>query len=258
MNKKLKYKIIIGILFFIIIQLWIIYKLSIKRKPPPLIKAKIAIVLDDWGYNLDNFYILKDIHQPLTLAILPHLNYSQQIARLAKSADKELILHLPLEPKKSNDYLGWEKFTITVDMSEAKIKEILLKALENLELVKGVSNHMGSRATEDERTMSVIFKELKRRDLYFLDNYVTAGSICRKLANKLSLKFVVRDVFLDNEKNADYIKNQLKKLKNIALNKGKAVGVGHSHPLTLKVLKEEIPKIEKEGFEFVFLSELVK
>ena len=259
MNNNLKYRIIIGVLLFIIIvQLGLIYKLSIKKKPPILLKAKIAIVLDDWGYNLNNLETLERIRQPLTLAVLPHLVYSQRIGDFAIKIGKELILHLPLEPKRKNDYLGWEKTTITVDMSDEKIKEILFEALESLEGVKGVSNHMGSRATEDERVMGIIFKELKKRDLYFLDNRVTANSICEKLANKLSLKFISRDIFLDNEKNADYIKIQLKKLKALALNKGKVVGVGHSYSLTLKVLEEEIPKIEKEGFEFVFLSELIK
>ena len=259
MNNNLKYRIIIGVLLFIIIvQLGLIYKLSIKKKPPILLKAKIAIVLDDWGYNLNNLETLERIRQPLTLAVLPHLVYSQRIGDFARKINKEIILHLPLEPKRKNDYLGWEKTTITVDMSDEKIKEILFEALESLEGVKGVSNHMGSRATEDERVMGIIFKELKKRDLYFLDNRVTANSICEKLANKLSLKFISRDIFLDNEKNADYIKIQLKKLKALALNKGKVVGVGHSYSLTLKVLEEEIPKIEKEGFEFVFLSELIK
>jgi polysaccharide deacetylase 2 family uncharacterized protein YibQ len=259
MNKDLRYRVIIGILFFIIIvQAGLIYKLSIKKKPPVLIKAKIAIVLDDWGYNLNNLGVLEKIHQPLTIAILPHLAYSQRIADLAKKINKESILHLPLEPKRKNDYLGWEKATITVDMPDEKIKEILLEALENLKGIKGVSNHMGSLATEDERTMTIIFKELKKRDLYFLDNRVTANSICRKVANKLSLRFISRDIFLDNEKDADYIKRQLKKLKILALKKGEAIGVGHSHPLTLKVLEEEMPKVEKEGYKFVFLSELIK
>jgi len=262
MSKDLKYKVIIGVLFLIIlIQAQVIYRLSYKKKPAPpirVVKARIAIVLDDWGYNLNNLETLAEIRQPLTLAILPHLAYSQKTADFAKKINKEIILHLPLEPKKKNDYLGWEKSTITVEMPEEKIKEILTEALDNLAGIKGVSNHMGSRATEDERTMTIIFKELKKRNLYFLDSFVTAGSICRKLANKLSLKFIVRDIFLDNEKNADYIKTQLKKLKNIALKKGQAVGIGHNSPLSLTVLKEEIPKMEKEGFKFVFLSELTE
>jgi len=259
-----KYRLIIGILSLVIlIQLGIIVKLylSIKKQKvvvKPTYKAKIAIVLDDWGYNLDNLEILNQINYPLTLAILPHLKYSQDIANYASSFHKEIILHLPLQPKSSKEYAGWEKNTITVDMPEAEIQDILLKALESLKDIRGLSNHMGSRATEDERVMTIIFKELKKRELYFLDNKVSLNSVCSKVAKKLSLKFIIRDIFLDNQKNSHYIKSQLKKLKFIALKKGQAVGVGHADRTTLEVLKKEMPSLEKEGFKFVFLSELVR
>ena len=260
MDRDLRYKIIIGILFLIIfIQTGFILKLSFKKRPPyraPRIAARIAIVLDDWGYNLNSLEILKDIKQPLTLAILPHLEYSQAVAGFAKKIGKEAILHLPLEPK-IKDYQGWEKFTITTDMPEEKIREIVSGAVDNLGGIKGVSNHMGSKATENDRTMAIIFKELKKRGLYFLDSQVTPHSICEKVAHDLSLKFIKRDIFLDNKKDAYYIRNQLNKLKLQALKKGWAVGIGHDHRLTLEVLKEEISNMEKEGFKFVFLSELV-
>ncbi|MCM8791644.1 MAG: divergent polysaccharide deacetylase family protein [Candidatus Omnitrophica bacterium] len=262
MRNLIRYRIVGSILLLIIfIQAGFIWRFFFKKRLIgrfPVIKGEIVIVLDDWGYNLDNLEILKEIPQPLVLAILPHLEYSREISDFAKSIGKEVILHLPLEPKKSSDYLGWEKFTITVNMGEEEIKRIVSKAIINLGEVKGVSNHMGSRATEHEKTMNVIFKEIKKRGFYFLDNRVSGGSICRYLSKKLSLKFISRDIFLDNEKRIDYIKTQLNKLKIIALNKGHAVGVGHNRPLTLKILKEELPKIEKEGFKFVFLSELIK
>ncbi|MCM8782912.1 MAG: divergent polysaccharide deacetylase family protein [Candidatus Omnitrophica bacterium] len=260
MNRDIKYKLTIGILFsVIIVQMGFILSFYLKKiRPLRGISGRIAIVLDDWGYNLNNLEILKDIEYPITLAILPHLEYSEKIANFAKVIGKEIILHLPLEPKTKKDYIGWERFTITTDMPEKKIKEILSEAIDSLFGIKGVSNHMGSRATEDERTMTIIFKELKKRKLYFLDNLTSPNSVSRRIAERLSLKFIRRDIFLDNLRHLSYIKNQFKKLKIRALKKSWAVGIGHCDRITLEVLKEQMPMAEKEGFRFVFLSELIK
>jgi polysaccharide deacetylase 2 family uncharacterized protein YibQ len=37
-----------------------------------------------------------------------------------------------------------------------------------------------------------------------------------------------------------------------------AVGIGHVKPVTLEVLKEEIPKLKREGYEFIALSRAVR
>jgi polysaccharide deacetylase 2 family uncharacterized protein YibQ len=106
--------------------------------------------------------------------------------------------------------------------------------------------------------MEIIFKELKRRRLYFLDSFVTEKSLCAALAHKTGLKFVRRDVFLDNEDSPGYIRQQLYRLKARARANGSAVGIGHDRKATLGVLKEELPALEKEGYKFVFVSELLK
>ncbi|MCM8770629.1 MAG: divergent polysaccharide deacetylase family protein [Candidatus Omnitrophica bacterium] len=225
--------------------------------PKPLIKGKIAIVLDDWGQNLNNFNLIKNIRQPLTLAILPNLVYSRRIALEAKIRNFEIILHLPMEPY-PRPGLILEKDTITTEMDDLTIKDILLKQLKRLPYIRGVNNHMGSKATADYRVMRIIFEELKKKNLYFLDSYVSANSICFKLTRGIKIRFARRDVFLDNEDNPDYIRAQLEKLKQLAQSRGYAIGIGHDRKITLEVLKEELPKLQKQGFKFVTVSELIK
>jgi len=258
MKRYFPYKIIIGILcLVIIIQTIVIFRI-LRKKPPVLvevIKGKIAIVLDDWGYNLENLNLLDEIKYPLTISILPNLNYSRLLAKKLHQKNFEVILHLPLQP---HEKVPLEKDTIMTSMDEAKIKEILKNDLANLIYVKGVSNHMGSRATEDARIMGIIFKELKKRKLYFLDSFVSSNSVCQDLAHQMQLKFAKRDIFLDNTEEASYIKNQINKLKIRARIYDTAIGIGHNHKVTLEVLKEMMPKLAKEGYKFVFVSELVK
>jgi polysaccharide deacetylase 2 family uncharacterized protein YibQ len=44
----------------------------------------------------------------------------------------------------------------------------------------------------------------------------------------------------------------------VARSKGYAVGIGHDRKKTLEALTEAIPRLKKEGYRLVYLSELVK
>ncbi|MFA5062538.1 MAG: divergent polysaccharide deacetylase family protein [Candidatus Omnitrophota bacterium] len=222
-----------------------------KRIPP--IKGKIAIVLDDWGYNLSNLKIVSGIRYPLTAAVLPEATHTKKVSEELHSKGYEIILHLPMEPEERNDL---EKNTVTTSLTKDEILKILNRDLADVIYARGISNHMGSKATCDIRTMRIIFEELKKRGLYFLDSYVTPESVCRELAQKMNLVSLRRDVFLDNIEEKEYIKKQIYILKNKARVKGFAIGIGHDRKITLEVLREVMPKLAEEGYRFVFLSEL--
>jgi len=74
----------------------------------------------------------------------------------------------------------------------------------------------------------------------------------------MRVPYAKRDIFLDNIEDTPYIKDQLNKLKAKARMYGYAIGIGHDRPVTLAVLKEAIPQLKKEGYKFVFVSELVR
>lgn len=223
--------------------------------PAQIIKGKIAIVLDDWGYNQNNLEALSRIKYPLTLAILPGLPYSGRAAEKARKLGFEAILHLPLEP---HENLRLEKNTITTAMSNQEIMRNLDAHLNSLPRIKGVSNHMGSKATEDKRVMGIILKELRKRRLYYLDSLTTSNTVCADLAGSLGVKVAQRDIFLDNQEESQYIKSQLNKLKAKARFYGQAIGIGHDRKAMMQVLTEVMPELKKEGYKFVFVSELVQ
>lgn len=261
MNSSQKYKIAILILSLLVIFQWLfIFLISRPKKiaeapPPPAIKGKIAVVIDDWGYNLHNLALIGKIKYPLTISVLPGLAYSRGVAEELHKRGFEIILHLPLQPKEK---LRLEKNTIITSMDETAIKNILKQDLTHIKYASGVSNHMGSMVTEDSRTMEIILKELKKRNLYFLDSLVSSDSVCFDLAKDLRLGFAKRDVFLDNTEDPEYIRGQIHKLKTRCVAFGQAIGIGHDRKVTLEVLKEAMPVLEKEGYEFVFVSDLVK
>lgn len=238
-----------------IIFLWATRPKKVPKVAVPIIKPRIAIVIDDWGYNLNNLDILDQIKYPLTMSVLPNLNYSKTVSEYLHQKSFEIILHLPLEP---HEKYRLEKNTLMTSMDESRVINILKEDLSDVSNASGVSNHMGSKATEDARVMEIIFKELKRRNLYFLDNVVSSESICPALARKMDLLFAKRDIFLDNQPDLEYIRGQVYKLKTKAKIYGQAIGIGHDRKITLEALKEAMPALEKEGYKFVYVSELVK
>lgn len=240
----------------------------VKSKPPitlalytvplvrPVMKPKVAIIIDDLGYNKNIASGLLDIDLPLTVSVLPGLCYSEYLAEEFHKNGFEIMLHLPMEPKSAAVDPGDD--AIFVNMSNKKIKDLVHKNLESVPYAVGVNNHMGSKATEDLRTAGIVLSEVKKKGLFFVDSYTARGTVAADLARKLEMPHGVRNVFIDNEDDPEYITSELIKLVRIAKKEGYAIGIGHVKDSTIKVLKEQMPRISKEeGIEFVYASKIV-
>jgi polysaccharide deacetylase 2 family uncharacterized protein YibQ len=70
---------------------------------------------------------------------------------------------------------------------------------------------------------------------------------------------LVRDVFLDNEKNHDYISGQLNHLRGVALEKGFAIGIGHiKSEGIINLVNETAAAWAAEGIQLVPTSHLLR
>ncbi|MFH1062940.1 MAG: divergent polysaccharide deacetylase family protein [Candidatus Omnitrophota bacterium] len=230
-----------------------VYSLILKQKP---FKGKIAIVLDDWGYNQSMLEPALSLKTPITYALLPNLPYSRKIAQALDANGDEIILHLPLEPHNAAKH-PLEKNTILTTMSKQEVIDITLNDLNSLPNLRGINNHMGSKATEDENVMEIIFDIIKSKNLYFLDSYTSNQSALAKVAVLKNVVFFKRDVFLDDKNDKESIKQQLIKTTDLAQQTGMAIAIGHAKSLTIETLAEMIPLLEKQGYEFVYLSQLI-
>jgi polysaccharide deacetylase 2 family uncharacterized protein YibQ len=219
-------------------------------------KAKVAIIIDDIGYQIEIAEQIMSLNYPVAISVLPFLPHSQFVAQMAKEKGLTVLLHLPMEPHNANTDPG--KGAIFTTMNEHEIKAKILANLKDIPYVDGVNNHMGSKATEDEFIMRTVLHELKERNLFFIDSMTSPHSIGYQLSKEMGLKTAQRTVFLDNEQNIDYIRNQVVVLKNTALKYGSAIAIGHPYCNTIDVLKELESIVEPESVEIVPLKELLK
>jgi len=230
---------------------------SIPSTLKTVLHPKVAIVIDDIGGEGKISQELLRWDLPITLAILPFTPFSKMLAREAHRQGKEVILHLPMEPWGYPQIRPGEGVLLS-EMDEARLLRQLSKDIEAVPYISGVSNHMGSRLTEDSEKMKIVLSELKRRGLFFLDSRTTPQTIGLQVAQSVGLKAMERSIFIDNSSTAEDIKQQLGQLIQLSLSKGKAIGIGHPHPSTLKAIKEMIPKLKEKGIEIVPLSEVME
>jgi polysaccharide deacetylase 2 family uncharacterized protein YibQ len=219
--------------------------------------GKIAIIIDDWGQSLGNCKYLKEIPEPLAVSILPGLRHTKDVAACAGLNHKLTMLHLPLEAMHNFDFYPPD-YVIKTTMSPELVTKIVEDDLAQLPSIEGVNNHMGSKATADKALMRIILRMLKKRNLFFVDSMTSHYSVSAELAEEMGLAYDRRDVFLDNVNTRDAIIKQFTLLAKEARHRGYAVAIGHDRHLTMQVIKDEIPLLEKQGFQIVSIKTLLK
>ncbi|MFZ5801858.1 MAG: divergent polysaccharide deacetylase family protein [Candidatus Omnitrophota bacterium] len=226
-----------------------------KARPLPADKPLIMIVIDDIGYNRRNEDLIRGLGREITYAILPNLPQSGYFGELSRKTGADVILHQPLE---AQDGTIPGPGLITERMEPDHMRSVLDRNLRSVVRPLGVNNHMGSQGTQNHELMRTLLSELKKRNMFFLDSYTTPRSVAGSIARDLSVPFVQRGIFLDNEDDPEAIRRQLEKLAAEARAKGHAIGIGHDRTTTLRTLAEEIPLLKEAGFELVPLYDFVE
>jgi polysaccharide deacetylase 2 family uncharacterized protein YibQ len=228
-------------------------------RPKPLPSGKlprVALIIDDLGYDKKMAEKFLGLGLNLTFSILPHSPFQNKIARLASSKGLEIMLHLPMEPV---EYPGVNPGPGTL-LSSMTPDELIKQLEENLNTmpgVKGVNNHMGSKLTAESAQMYQIFSVLKHRGLFFVDSRTTSDSLCKPSARLFQVPFAQRDVFIDHYQKPDFIRKQIKELIRIARLNGEAVGILHPHSTTYRILQEMLPDLQNQ-VQLVPASKIVR
>jgi len=234
--------------------------LSKEKKPPktrPLEKSpRIALIIDDIGYDRAVVKKFLSLNLPITLSVLPKSPFTKSIIDEARKNHVEIMLHQPMEPfeyPRINPGPG----TLLTNMTPDELVRQLVQNLEEMPFVSGVNNHMGSKMTASASQMRQVFSVLKQRNLFFIDSRTTEKTICRPSAGLLQIPFGERDVFIDHFQDSDFIKKQLYELVRIATTHGEAIGIAHPYTKTYRVLKTVLPDL-KQKIRFVPVSEVVR
>ncbi len=217
--------------------------------------GRLALIIDDAGYNLADLQPFLDFPGPIAIAVLPHLPHSAEAARRVTASGKELLLHMPMQPLNGeNPGPG----AIRVDQSDAEIDDLLTSAFNSVPGARGLNNHMGSRATADLRVMSALMRSLKREGKFFVDSRTTPQSAAARAAAEWGVPFLQRDVFLDNERDEPDIEASISLGVTEARTGGKAILIGHVHsPQILAIVRSQMASHTDGSLQLASLEQIL-
>jgi len=196
-----------------------------------------------------------DLPSQVAFAILPDLPYSEFVMEYFKFDERELLLHTPMEPHNGKINAGDDVITAADDA--ITIINKLNKFYGQLSNVKGLNNHMGSKATENSEVMTTVLEWCRDNSLFFVDSATTSKSVAYNIAVEIGVESAKRDIFLDvPNPSLVTVKNYLETMKENYQAKEDILVITHASTLERRDnLEYFINECIKMGYKLIPVSE---
>jgi len=189
--------------------------------------GSISIIIDDMGY--DHYVMQKflEIDLPIAFSFIPDTRFCYMANDFCKKG-YTVMLHMPSESitKRLNTNYA---LLLRVSDSKEEIFNKLSKALKSVPCASGFNNHMGSMFLQSKEKMSDTMEFLKQHNLFFVDSLTSPNSVGYKVACKYHVDYAVRDMFIDNKKRFNYVKQNLLDAIKLAKQGKNVILIGHDN-----------------------------
>ena len=222
-------------------------KIPIKKTKKP----KLVIIIDDVAFKYE-VKMIKSIPYKITPSFFPATTNHPNTPFYAKYF-KDYMVHMPME---AFNFAHPEPKTLLISDSYKTIKKRIDIIKKEFPKAKFINNHTGSKFTSNLQAMNYLFIALKKDNLGFVDSKTTPLSKSFIVDKIHHIPLFSRDIFLDNEENPTYIRNQLKKAIKIAKKRGYAIAIGHPHKITLETIKNSKDLLNQ--VDVITIDELAK
>lgn len=215
----------------------------------------IAIIIDDMGDRKRLGWQALQLPGPVAYAFLPDTPHGAPMAEAARRANKEVLLHLPMDPVQARAH----PTSISASDDQGTVRSRLMQALASVPQAVGVNNHQGSRITQSARHMDWLMADLKRLNpLYFIDSRTSGRSVAYQAARDHGIPAAKRNIFLDTDPDGAAVAEQFFRLTQRAKRFGTALAIGHPYPSTLRVLNRELSQLPAHGVKLISPSALIR
>lgn len=223
---------------------------------------RIAIVIDDVGFQWQLDQRAMALDPPVALAIIPEGPLAATLARQAERQRREVWVHLPLAGL-GHDNCQSGLTCLDPGWSPQAMREHLLRQLAMVPGAVGINNHQGSEFTSDADAVArlvgaiALVNQSRARPLIVMDSRTVVSSQLERIARSGGLKTLRRRVFLDHSTDPDDLLPAWRRLIALAHREGTAIAIGHSRAATLDFLELAIGELVAEGIDLVPPSALV-
>jgi polysaccharide deacetylase 2 family uncharacterized protein YibQ len=217
---------------------------------------RLAIVVDDLGYDPVRDAEWLDFPERITVSVLPHGPSSKSFAASARTHGFGVILHVPMEPEGAVADRT-EPFLLRRGMTPEEIADRFARMAADVPQANGASSHMGSAFTSDLAAMTAFAHALKGKGFFFVDSVTSAGTVGSVAMEQAGVPAARRDVFLDDDGRPEEMRRQWDAAIALAKERGAAVLLCHARRETRKTLLELLPGLRREGIRPVTVDELL-
>ena len=221
---------------------------SPRKALPTGSRAKLAIIIDDVGTD-EQAQKIAALPVRVTPSIFPP-EYQRKDTRSLARGFEHYAIHLPMEASSAKN----NSATLRASDNYEKLNGVIAKLRADFPNAKFINNHTGSKFTADERAMQNLLRAMNEHGFLFIDSRTSPATKAKAAMNGLGMRYVHRDVFLDNQNSVAAVRKKLREAVALAKKQGYAIAIGHPKSSTLRALANSADILGE--VDLVYLDEI--
>jgi len=221
---------------------------SPRKALPAGSRAKLAIIIDDVGTD-EQAQKIAALPVRVTPSIFPP-DYQRKDTRSLARGFEHYAIHLPMEASSAKN----NSATLRASDNYEKLRGVIAKLRADFPNAKFINNHTGSKFTADERAMQNLLRAMNEHGFLFIDSRTSPATKAKAAMNGLGMRYVHRDVFLDNQNSVAAVRKKLREAVTLAKKQGYAIAIGHPKSSTLRALANSADILGE--VDLVYLDEI--
>ena len=221
---------------------------SPRKALPAGSRAKLAIIIDDVGTD-EQAQKLIALPVRVTPSIFPP-EYQRKDTRSLARGFEHYAIPLPMEASSAKN----NSATLRTSDNYEKLNGVIAKLRADFPNAKFINNHTGSKFTADERAMQNLLRAMNEHGFLFIDSRTSPATKAKAAMNGLGMRYVHRDVFLDNQNSVAAVRKKLREAVMLAKKQGYAIAIGHPKSSTLRALANSADILGE--VDLVYLDEI--
>lgn len=221
---------------------------SPRKALPAGSRAKLAIIIDDVGTG-EQAQKLIALPVRVTPSIFPP-EYQRKDTRSLARGFEHYAIHLPMEASSAKN----NSATLRASDNYEKLNGVIAKLRADFPNAKFINNHTGSKFTADERAMQNLLRAMNEHGFLFIDSRTSPATKAKAAMKGLGMRYVHRDVFLDNQNSVAAVRKKLREAVTLAKKQGYAIAIGHPKSSTLRALANSADILGE--VDLVYLDEI--
>ena len=221
---------------------------SPRKALPAGSRAKLAIIIDDVGTG-EQAQKIAALPVRVTPSIFPP-EYQRKDTRSLARGFEHYAIHLPMEASSAKN----NSATLRASDNYEKLRGVIAKLRTDFPNAKFINNHTGSKFTADERAMQNLLRAMNEHGFLFIDSRTSPATKAKAAMKGLGMRYVHRDVFLDNQNSVAAVRKKLREAVALAKKQGYAIAIGHPKSSTLRALANSADILGE--VDLVYLDEI--